>query len=164
MAARRPSSRCLGLCHSMVAPKDSRRNGLHGRQKRKAGGASPIPRFCHSRTSIAPSSVTDCIALSGSAGFAIWASTSEAVDRLSIREQIKIGTFLIRLNPEDWNSCPINWLLDVIAPARPARHSDPPPLASGLAQCENGITADDYSGNRSSELRFLSIPHVRRIN
>lgn len=49
------------------------------------------------------------------AGFAVWASVSEEVD-LKIRDQIKAGTFPIRLKPEDWQSGSINWLLDVIAP------------------------------------------------
>ena len=44
---------------------------------------------------------------------------SEEVD-LKIREQIKAGTFPIRLKPEEWNSGPVNWLLDVIAPDRKA--------------------------------------------
>ena len=39
---------------------------------------------------------------------------------LKIREHIKTGTFPIRLKPEDWNSGPVNWLLDVIAPDRKA--------------------------------------------
>ena len=51
------------------------------------------------------------------AGFAIWASVSEEVDA-KIREQIKAGTFPVRLKPEDWQSGSINWLLDVIAPDR----------------------------------------------
>ena len=51
------------------------------------------------------------------AGFAVWASVSEEVD-LKIRDQIKVGTFPIRLKPEDWQSGSINWLLDVIAPDR----------------------------------------------
>lgn len=51
------------------------------------------------------------------AGFAIWASVSEEVD-LKIRDQIKAGTFPIRLKPEDWQSGQVNWLLDVIAPDR----------------------------------------------
>jgi hypothetical protein len=50
------------------------------------------------------------------AGFAIWASVSEEVDS-RIREQIKTGTFPLRLKPEDWTSGDINWLLDVIAPS-----------------------------------------------
>jgi cytolysin-activating lysine-acyltransferase len=50
------------------------------------------------------------------AGFAIWASVSEEVDK-RIREQIKTGTFPLRLKPEDWTSGDINWLLDVIAPS-----------------------------------------------
>jgi hypothetical protein len=37
------------------------------------------------------------------------------VDR-RIREQIKAGTFPVRLKPEDWTSGKINWLLEVIAP------------------------------------------------
>ena len=49
------------------------------------------------------------------AGLAIWASVSEDADA-RIREQIKAGTFPVRLKPEDWNSGEINWLLDVIAP------------------------------------------------
>jgi cytolysin-activating lysine-acyltransferase len=51
------------------------------------------------------------------AGFAIWASVSEEVDA-KIRDQIKAGTFPIRLTPEDWQSGSINSLLDVIAPDR----------------------------------------------
>ena len=51
------------------------------------------------------------------AGFAIWASVSEEVDA-KIREQIKAGTFPLRLKPEDWQSGSVNWLLDVIAPDR----------------------------------------------
>lgn len=49
------------------------------------------------------------------AGLAIWASVSDEVDA-RIREQIKAGTYPIRLKPEDWNSGDTNWLLDVIAP------------------------------------------------
>ncbi len=49
------------------------------------------------------------------AGMAIWASVSEEVDG-RIREQIKAGTFPVRLKPEDWTSGNINWLIDVIAP------------------------------------------------
>jgi hemolysin-activating ACP:hemolysin acyltransferase len=48
-------------------------------------------------------------------GLAIWASVSEGVDA-RIRDQIRAGTFPVRLNGEDWNSGSINWLLDVIAP------------------------------------------------
>lgn len=49
------------------------------------------------------------------AGFAIWASVSAEADQ-RIREQIRAGTYPIRLRPEDWNSGEINWLIDVIAP------------------------------------------------
>ena len=48
-------------------------------------------------------------------GMAIWASVSEEVDA-KIREQIKAGTWPVRLKPEDWTSGDINWLFDVIAP------------------------------------------------
>ncbi|MCU9850296.1 toxin-activating lysine-acyltransferase [Defluviimonas sp. WL0024] len=47
----------------------------------------------------------------------MWASVSEEVDA-KIRDQIKAGTFPVRLKPEDWQSGSINWLLDVIAPDR----------------------------------------------
>ena len=53
--------------------------------------------------------------LSDIAGVAIWASVSDEADE-RIRDQIKSGTFPVRLKAEDWNSGPINWLLDVIAP------------------------------------------------
>ena len=49
------------------------------------------------------------------AGLAIWASVSDEVDA-RIREQIKAGTFPVRLRPDDWASGDVNWLLDVIAP------------------------------------------------
>ncbi|MEM9717311.1 MAG: toxin-activating lysine-acyltransferase [Pseudomonadota bacterium] len=49
------------------------------------------------------------------AGLAIWASVSDEVDA-KIREQIKAGSFPIRLKADDWTSGSNNWLLDVIAP------------------------------------------------
>lgn len=48
-------------------------------------------------------------------GIAIWASVSDEVDA-AIRQQIKAGTFPIRLKSQDWISGNNNWLLDVIAP------------------------------------------------
>jgi len=48
------------------------------------------------------------------AGIAIWASVSEAVDA-KIREQIQARVFPVRLKAEDWNSGETVWLLDVIA-------------------------------------------------
>lgn len=48
-------------------------------------------------------------------GLAIWASVSEEADS-RIRDQIRAGTFPVRLKTEDWNSGSVNWLLDVIAP------------------------------------------------
>lgn len=67
------------------------------------------------RIAIAHPKGTDRTALVDIAGFAIWASVSPEVD-LKIREQIKTGTFPIRLKAEDWQSGEVNWLLDVIAP------------------------------------------------
>jgi len=49
------------------------------------------------------------------AGVAIWASVSDEADA-RLREQIKAGTWPLRLKAEDWNSGDNNWLLDVIAP------------------------------------------------
>jgi len=49
------------------------------------------------------------------AGIAIWASVTEEVDA-KIREQIKAGSFPIRLRADEWTAGKINWLLDVIAP------------------------------------------------
>ncbi len=82
----------------------------------KAGRVVPRPSrgFTHH-----PRSGTDRTVLTGIAGFAIWGRVSDEVDR-RIREQIKTGTFPIRLKPEDWQSGDINWLLDVIAPDRKA--------------------------------------------
>ncbi len=51
------------------------------------------------------------------AGIAIWASVSEDVNS-KIQEQIKSGTFPIRLKADDWTSGDITWLLDVIAPSQ----------------------------------------------
>ena len=48
------------------------------------------------------------------AGIAIWASVSDAVDA-KIREQIQARVFPVRLKAEDWNSGETIWLLDVIA-------------------------------------------------
>ena len=51
------------------------------------------------------------------AGIAIWASVSDAVDA-KIREQIQARVFPLRLKAEDWNSGETTWLLDVIAPSQ----------------------------------------------
>lgn len=69
------------------------------------------------RVAIAHPQGSDRDALIDISGVAIWASVSEEVDA-GIREQIKAGTFPIRLKPDDWTSGSINWLLDVIAPDR----------------------------------------------
>ncbi|SLN52089.1 toxin-activating lysine-acyltransferase [Roseisalinus antarcticus] len=55
--------------------------------------------------------------IDGAAGAVIWASVSEQVDA-KIREQIRAGVFPLRLEPDDWTSGEINWLLDVIAPSQ----------------------------------------------
>ncbi|MEZ0330023.1 MAG: toxin-activating lysine-acyltransferase [Methylophilaceae bacterium] len=52
--------------------------------------------------------------LEETAGIAIWASVSDAVDA-RIREQIQTRVFPIRLKPADWTSGETAWLLDVIA-------------------------------------------------
>ena len=67
------------------------------------------------RIAIAYPGKTDDAQLSDISGVAIWASVSPDVDTV-IREQIKAGTFPIKLKPEDWVSGEINWLIDVIAP------------------------------------------------
>jgi cytolysin-activating lysine-acyltransferase len=51
------------------------------------------------------------------AGIAIYATVSPAVDA-KIAEQTKAGVFPVRLNPEDWTSGDLPWLLDVIAADR----------------------------------------------
>ena len=61
------------------------------------------------------STAQDPTKLDAPVGVAIWASVSEEVDA-KLREQIKAGVFPARLQPEDWTSGSINWLLDVIAP------------------------------------------------
>ncbi len=48
------------------------------------------------------------------AGIAIYATVSDAVDA-KINEQVKVGTFPVRLGPDDWVSGNTVWLLDVIA-------------------------------------------------
>ena len=55
-------------------------------------------------------------------GFAIWANVSEEVDA-RITEQIKTGTFPVRLKPDEWTSGDIKWLLDVVAPTQEATAS-----------------------------------------
>lgn len=67
------------------------------------------------RVAMAYAGTPDSPELADMAGLALWASVSEEVDS-KIREQIRAGTFPLRLKPEDWNSGNINWLLDVIAP------------------------------------------------
>ena len=44
-----------------------------------------------------------------------WTSVSREVDA-KIRDQIKTGTFPVRLQAQDWIGGDINWLLDIIAP------------------------------------------------
>lgn len=56
-------------------------------------------------------------AMKSLAGIAFWATVSPEVDA-RIRDQIKSGTFPIRLKSEDWTSGEIVWLLDVMAPSQ----------------------------------------------
>jgi cytolysin-activating lysine-acyltransferase len=55
--------------------------------------------------------------LEETAGIAIWASVSDAVDA-KIREQVRAGVFPVRLTGEEWTSGETAWLLDVIAPSQ----------------------------------------------
>ena len=67
------------------------------------------------RVAIAATKSSEVKGLEDLSGIAIWASVSEEVDA-KIREQIKTGTFPVRLKSDEWGSGEINWLLDVIAP------------------------------------------------
>ncbi len=67
------------------------------------------------RVAIAHPAGTERGALTDITGLAIWASVSEEADA-RIREQIRAGTWPLRLKPDDWTSGEINWLIDVIAP------------------------------------------------
>jgi cytolysin-activating lysine-acyltransferase len=74
------------------------------------------------RIAIAYPGKTDDAQLADIAGVAIWANVSQEVDA-TIREQIKAGTFPLKLKAEDWTSGDINWLIDVIAPNQRATAS-----------------------------------------
>jgi cytolysin-activating lysine-acyltransferase len=74
------------------------------------------------RIAIAYPGNTDDAQLADIAGVAIWANVSPEVDA-TIREQIKAGTFPLKLKAEDWTSGDINWLIDVIAPNQRATAS-----------------------------------------
>ena len=50
-------------------------------------------------------------------GIALWANVSAEVDA-KIRDQAAAGIFPVKLNPDDWISGDIVWLLDVIAPSQ----------------------------------------------
>ena len=78
-------------------------------------GALVLDPLMRDRIAIASSAKDGEVQEGSLSGIAIWASVSPEVDA-KIREQIKAGTFPIRLKPEDWTSGNINWLLDVIAP------------------------------------------------
>jgi hemolysin-activating ACP:hemolysin acyltransferase len=69
------------------------------------------------RIAIASTGRKDALATGSAIGFAIWAKTSEEASR-RIEEQIKAGSFPVRLKGEDWNSGEIVWLLDVVAPGQ----------------------------------------------
>jgi cytolysin-activating lysine-acyltransferase len=74
------------------------------------------------RIAIAYPGNSDDAQLADIAGVAIWANVSPEVDA-TIREQIKAGTFPLKLKAEDWTSGDINWLIDVIAPNQRATAS-----------------------------------------
>jgi cytolysin-activating lysine-acyltransferase len=69
----------------------------------------------------------------GLMGIVIWATVSKAVDA-KIREQIKVKRFPVMLELGDWQSGPIHWLLDVIAPNEAAAHQ----MISGLGNVIKG--------------------------
>jgi cytolysin-activating lysine-acyltransferase len=81
-------------------------------------GINPLLR---NRVAIAHKSITESrqtkVDEESIAGIAIYATVSPAVDA-KIAEQTKAGVFPIRLNPEDWTSGDMPWLLDVIAADR----------------------------------------------
>lgn len=52
-------------------------------------------------------------------GVAIWASVDKATDE-KIKEQVKGGSFPVRLSGNEWSSGEKIWLLDVVAPNRDA--------------------------------------------
>jgi cytolysin-activating lysine-acyltransferase len=80
-----------------------------------------INPLLRNRVAIAHKSVTENgvskVGEESIAGIAIYATVSPAVDA-KIAEQTKAGVFPIRLNPEDWTSGDLPWLLDVIAADR----------------------------------------------
>ena len=53
--------------------------------------------------------------LADAAGMAMWASVSDEVDA-KIVEQVKAGTFPVRLKADEWTSGETHWLFDIIAP------------------------------------------------
>lgn len=55
--------------------------------------------------------------LEATAGFAIWASVSDAVNT-KIQDQVKSRVFPTILKPDEWTSGETIWLLDVIAPTK----------------------------------------------
>ncbi|MCP5084544.1 MAG: toxin-activating lysine-acyltransferase [Alphaproteobacteria bacterium] len=75
------------------------------------------------RVAIAYPAVTESVEthseIADVAGMAIWASVSDEVDE-KIRDQIKAGTFPLRLQGDEWTSGETCWLIDIIAPDRKA--------------------------------------------
>ena len=52
-------------------------------------------------------------------GIAIWASVDDAADA-KITEQVKSGSFPVRLTRSEWSSGEKVWLLDIVAPSQEA--------------------------------------------
>lgn len=72
----------------------------------------------HNRIAIAsPSDESGKPTADAPSAIAIWASVSAEIDA-KIREQIEAGSFPVRLQPGDWASGEINWLLDIISPSQ----------------------------------------------
>ena len=77
----------------------------------------PLVRDCIAIASPRPTEDADPKAALAPAAIAIWASVSGEVEA-KIKEQIKAGSFPVRLKATDWKSGDKVWLLDVIAPTR----------------------------------------------
>ena len=115
----------------MVAQIEQVRGRIHSAFGQAAMAMMVLPRYRHlplselshvlmeplirDRVALASSKPDNDNGVNAATGIAIWASVSKDVDA-KIREQVKAGVFPVRLQPEEWTSGDINWLLDVIAP------------------------------------------------
>jgi hemolysin-activating ACP:hemolysin acyltransferase len=88
------------------------------------------------------------------AGVAIWASVSPEVDA-KIVDQIRAGTFPIRLQPEEWTSGDIHWLLDVVAPT--------PAYTAAVIGNFRQVLESIASGRMSEDTQMRIHPIVTRL-